>query len=36
MLALVLILGSTAAYYLLFALIAWLFIMAVYYVVKLM
>lgn len=36
LLALTLILGSTAAYYLLFVLVAWLFITAVYYIVKLM
>ena len=36
LLALTLALGSTAAYYLLFVLVGWLFIMAVYYVVKLM
>ena len=35
-LALTLILGSTAAYYLLFVLVAWLFVTAVYYIVKLM
>ena len=31
-----LVLGTAAAYYLMFALVAWLFIMAVYYTVKLM
>lgn len=31
-----LVLGTSAAYYLIFALVAWLFIMAVYYTVKLM
>ncbi len=36
LLALTLILGSAAAYYLLFVLVAWLFITAVYYIVKLM
>lgn len=36
LLALTLILGSAAAYYLIFVLVAWLFIMAVYYIVKLM
>ena len=36
LLALTLALGSTAAYYLLFVLVGWLFIMAVYYIVKLM
>lgn len=36
LLALTLILGGTAAYYLLFVLVGWLFIMAVYYTVKLM
>lgn len=36
LLALTLALGSTAAYYLLFVLVAWLFITAVYYIVKLM
>lgn len=36
LLALTLILGSTVAYYLIFVLAAWLFITAVYYVVKLM
>lgn len=36
LLALTLALGGTAAYYLLFALVAWLFIMAVVYTVKLM
>lgn len=35
-LAAALALGSAAAYYLIFALVAWLFIMAVYYTVKLM
>lgn len=35
-LVLTLILGSTAAYYLLFVLVAWLFVNAVYYIVKLM
>lgn len=35
-LALTLILGSTIAYYLLFVLVAWLFVTAVYYIVKLM
>lgn len=35
-LAATLIWGSTAAYYLLFVLVAWLFITAVYYIVKLM
>lgn len=35
-LALTLILGATFAYYLLFVLVGWLFIMAVYYIVKLM
>lgn len=35
-LALTLILGSAAAYYLLFLLVAWLFVTAVYYIVKLM
>jgi hypothetical protein len=35
-LALTLILGGTAPYYLLFVLVGWLFAMAVYYVVKLM
>lgn len=35
-LVLTLILGSTAAYYLLFVLIAWLLVTAVYYIVKLM
>lgn len=35
-LALTLALGSAAAYYLLFVLVAWLFITAVYYIVKLM
>lgn len=36
LLALTLILGSAAAYYFLFVLVAWLFINAVYYIVKLM
>lgn len=36
LLALTLILGGTTAYYLMFVLVGWLFIMAVYYVVKLM
>lgn len=36
LLALTLVLGGTAAYYLLFVLVGWLFVMAVYYVVKLM
>lgn len=36
LLALTLILGSAAAYYFLFVLMAWLFISAVYYIVKLM
>lgn len=36
LLALTLILGGTAAYYLLFVLVGWLFVMAVYYTVKLM
>lgn len=36
LLALALILGGVAAYYLLFVLVGWLFIMAVYYTVKLM
>lgn len=36
LLALTLILGGTIAYYLMFVLAGWLFIMAVYYVVKLM
>lgn len=36
LLALTLILGGTIAYYLMFVLVGWLFIMAVYYVVKLM
>lgn len=36
LLILTLALGSTAAYYLLFVLVGWLFVMAVYYVVKLM
>lgn len=36
LLALTLILGSTAAYYLLFVLVGWLFVNAVYYIVKLM
>lgn len=36
LLALTLALGSTIAYYLLFVLVGWLFVMAVYYVVKLM
>lgn len=36
LLVLTLILGITAAYYFLFVLVAWLFIMAVYYTVKLM
>ncbi len=36
LLALTLILGGTIAYYLVFVLVGWLFIMAVYYVVKLM
>ena len=36
LLALTLILGNPAAYYLLFVLAAWLFVTAVYYVVKLM
>ena len=31
-----LLLGTAAAYYLIFALVAWIFIMAVYYTVKLM
>ena len=35
-LAAALVLGAAAAYYLIFALVAWLFIMAVYYTVKLM
>ncbi len=35
-LALTLFLGSAAAYYLLFVLVAWLFVNAVYYIVKLM
>ena len=36
LLALTLVFGSTAAYYLLFVLVGWLFITAVYYIVKLM
>lgn len=36
LLALTLILGGTIAYYLMFVLAGWLFIMAVYYIVKLM
>ena len=36
LLALTLILGGTAAYYLLFILVGWLFVTAVYYIVKLM
>ena len=36
LLALALILGGTTAYYLMFVVVGWLFIMAVYYVVKLM
>jgi len=36
LLALTLILGGTTAYYLMFVLVGWLFIMAVYYIVKLM
>lgn len=36
LLVLTLALGSTAAYYLLFVLVGWLFVMAVYYIVKLM
>lgn len=36
LLALTLAIGSAAAYYLLFVLVGWLFIMAVYYIVKLM
>ena len=36
LLALTLILGGTIAYYLMFVLVGWLFIMAVYYIVKLM
>lgn len=36
LLALTLVWGSTLAYYLLFILVAWLFITAVYYIVKLM
>lgn len=36
LLALTLALGSTAAYYLLFVLVGWLFVTAVYYIVKLM
>lgn len=36
LLALTLVWGSTAAYYLVFVLVAWLFITAVYYIVKLM
>lgn len=36
LLILTLALGGTAAYYLLFVLVGWLFVMAVYYVVKLM
>lgn len=36
LLALTLILGGIAAYYLLFVLVGWLFVMAVYYTVKLM
>lgn len=36
LLALTLIMGGTIAYYLMFVLVGWLFIMAVYYVVKLM
>lgn len=36
LLALTLALGSAVAYYLLFVLVGWLFVMAVYYIVKLM
>lgn len=36
LLALTLILGGTIAYYLMFVLVGWMFIMAVYYIVKLM
>jgi len=35
-LAAALILGTAAAYYLIFVMVAWLFVMAVYYTVKLM